>query len=115
MNESQLEALAGIIGWTLGVLLGINGLVVGLMCSGNFRKYRRFISVNIRVWIYVGLLGVSSGAVFVFGRYPRAVWHPCVLIGVVLLVLGLMLRRAAERRIQAMEQEHSRPTGPRRH
>lgn len=114
MNESELGTLAGIIGGGLGALLGINGAVIGLMFSKNFRKHRRFITVNLRVWSYLGLFGVLAGAVLLFGRYPYALWYSCVLLGVILLVLGLILRRAVERREQDAQEAGRRSAGPRR-
>ncbi|RKY26192.1 MAG: hypothetical protein DRP79_05380 [Planctomycetota bacterium] len=109
MNESEIGMLAGIIGGGVGALLGIDGVVISLMCSANFRKYRGFVSINLRVWVYLGLLGVSGGAVLLYGRYSQAVWYPCVLGGVILLVLGLMLRRVIDRKAHELEEKHSHP------
>jgi hypothetical protein len=109
MNDNQLNTFSQTILTGLGVLLGVNGVVIGIMLERNFRKWRRFIGANMHAWKYLGLLSIGAGAVLLYGEYPSGIQDSCVLLGLILLFCSFLLKRNMRTRIEEIEDTYSRP------
>lgn len=90
------ERMAGIIGGTLGGIIGCLGALCGLLSSRG--KARTFVLGYMKVLIMFGVASLLLGIYAVIKSQPYAVYYPLLLFGVIVVaVVGGMFRNIRRR------------------